>query len=152
MILAGDPVCSGDWSVRIISLLFKIACLLYYMEPSLMHKGKRMVPIRYQVVGEEDYAFGVEIDSNGKYVVQSGTYTTQPPRTGQLTELQEAELLQAIQSLGIPREHAMPEGALAFEAKIIIGEKGKSVTYPFWEGALEKDVKLNKLVRLLERL
>ena len=111
-----------------------------------------MVPIRYQVVGEEDYAFVVEIDSSGKYVIQSGTYTTQPPRSGQLTELQEGEIIQAIQALGIPSEHAMPEAPMAFEARIIIGEKGKSVTYPFWEGALEKDVKLNKLVRLLERL
>ena len=111
-----------------------------------------MVPIRYQVVGEEDYAFVVEIDSDGKFVIQSGTYTTQPPRSGQLTELQEREILEAIQALGIPSEHAMPEGAMAFEAKIIIGETNKAVTYPFWEGALENDVKLNKLVRLLERL
>jgi hypothetical protein len=152
MIRAEHPTRGDDWSLRIISLLFKIARLLYNMGPSSKHKGKRMIPIRYQVVGEEDYAFGVEIDDSGKYVVQSGTYTTQPPRTGQLTKLQEDELLQAIQSLGIPREHAMPEGAMAFQAEIIIGDKAKSVTYLFWEGALEKDVKLNKLVRLLERL
>ena len=55
-----------------------------------------MVPIKYQVVGEEDYAFVVEIGSTGKYVVQSGTYTSQPPRSGQLTRLQEDELLEAI--------------------------------------------------------
>ena len=111
-----------------------------------------MVPIKYQVVGEEDYAFVVEIEGSGKYTVQSGTYTSQPPRSGQLTSEQENGLLEAIQELGIPSEHAMPEGAVAFEAKMIIGEKGKSVTYPFWEGALEEDVKLNKLVRLLEML
>ena len=111
-----------------------------------------MHSIKYQVVGEEDYAFIVEIDSTGKYVVQSGTYTTQPPRSGQLTSLQENELLEAIKALGIPSEHAMPEGAVAFEARLIIGEEGKSVTYPFWEGALEEDAKLNKLVRLLEML
>jgi hypothetical protein len=39
-----------------------------------------MVPIKYQVVGEEDYTFVVEIGSTGEYVVQSGTYTSQPPR------------------------------------------------------------------------
>ena len=109
-----------------------------------------MVPIKYQIVGEEDYAFDVEIDGDGKYVVQDGTYTTEPPRSGQLSSTQEDEILNAIKELGIPLEHDMPEGATAFQAKMIIGEKGKSVTYPFWEGALEEDAKLNKLVRLLE--
>ena len=111
-----------------------------------------MVPIKYQIVGEEDYAFDVEIDGGGKYVVQDGTYTTEPPRSGQLSSTQENEILAAIKELGIPLEHDMPEGATAFQAKMIIGEKGKSVTYPFWEGALEEDAKLNKLVRLLELL
>ena len=46
----------------------------------------------------------------------------------------------------------MPEGAAAFEARLIIGEEGEAVTYKFWEGALEEDVKLNRLVRLLEML
>ena len=46
----------------------------------------------------------------------------------------------------------MPERAVAFEARLIIGEEAKAVTYPFWEGALEEDAKLNKLVRLLEVL
>ena len=50
-----------------------------------------MVPIKYQVVGEEDYAFDVKISSDGKYEVNSGTYTSQPPRTGMLSEAQEAE-------------------------------------------------------------
>ena len=111
-----------------------------------------MVPIKYQVVGEEDYAFVVEIGSTGEYVVQSGAYTSQPPRSGLLTRQQEDELLDAIQALGIPGEHPMPEGAAAFEARLIIGEEGKAVTYKFWEGALEEDVKLNRLVRLLEMI
>jgi hypothetical protein len=112
-----------------------------------------MVPIKYQVVGEEDYAFVVEIDATGAYVVHSGTYTSQPPRSGSLTSTQEEALLAAIEALGIPGEHPMPEGAAAaFEAKLIVGEQGKAVTYPFWEGALEEDAKLNTLVRLLERL
>ena len=46
----------------------------------------------------------------------------------------------------------MPEGAAAFEARLIIGEEGKAVTYKFWEGAFEEDVKLNRLVQLLEML
>jgi hypothetical protein len=110
-----------------------------------------MVPVKFQVVGEEDYAFAVEIDSAGDYVVNSGTYTTQPPRKGKLTEEQENELLAAIEGLGIPSAHPMPEGAEAFEARLTIGE-GEAVTYPFWEGALAEDEKLKNLVRLLEML
>ena len=111
-----------------------------------------MVPIKYQVVGEEDYAFEVEIRSTGEYIVNSGTYTSHPPRKGHLTSEQEKQLLAAIQVLGIPIEHPMPEGGKAFEAQLSIGEEGKAVTYPFWEGALEEDASLKKLVRLLEML
>jgi hypothetical protein len=111
-----------------------------------------MVPVKFQVVGEEDYAFAVEIDSAGEYVVNSGTYTTQPPRKGKLTDEQENELLAAIEELGIPSAHPMPEGAGAFEAQLTIGEGGEAVTYPFWEGALAEDEKLKNLVRLLEML
>lgn len=111
-----------------------------------------MQPIKYQVVGEEDYAFEVKISSTGEYEVNSGTYTSQPPRTGRLTEEQEVELLAAIKALGIPREHPMPEGGVAFEAHLSIGEEGEVVTYSFWEGALEDDARLKHLVRLLEML
>jgi hypothetical protein len=111
-----------------------------------------MVPLSYQVVGEEDYAFGVQINATGNFVINSGTYTSQAPRTGQLTRQQELELLRAIDALGIPAAHPMPEGGEAFEARLVIGEPGKEVTYPFWEGALEEDPPLNKVVRLLERL
>lgn len=111
-----------------------------------------MIPIKYQVVGEEDYAFEIEIGSTGEYTVNSGTYTSHPPRKGQLTSEQEKQLLTAIQVLGIPHEHPMPEGGKAFEAQLIIGEEGKAVTYSFWEGALEEDAKLKNLVRLLEML
>ena len=80
-----------------------------------------MVPIKFQVVGEEDYAFDVEISSSGDYMVNSGTYTSQPPRSGTLTKEQEDELLAAIKSLGIPGEHPMPKGVEAFEARLIAG-------------------------------
>ena len=112
-----------------------------------------MQPIKYQVVGEEDYAFVIVINSNGAYSVSSGTYTSDPPRSGKLTSEQEKILVEAIHQLGIPDEHPMPEGAAdAFKAKLVIGEGGEAVTYPFWEGALEEDSKLLRLVRLLEML
>jgi len=111
-----------------------------------------MVPIKFQVVGEEDYAFAVEISSAGEYLVNSGTYTSQPPRTGTLTREQEEGLLAAIKALGIPAEHPKPAGVEAFEARLTVGEGGEAVTYPFWEGALEEDAALKTLVRLLEML
>jgi len=111
-----------------------------------------MIRINYQVVGEEDYAFEVEIGNTGDYVVNSGTYTTQPPRKGTLTEEQEVNLLAAIKAMGIPKDHPMPQGANAFEAHLTIGENDEAVTYAFWEGALEEDSRLNDLVRLLEKI
>jgi hypothetical protein len=69
-----------------------------------------------------------------------------------LTNEQEVELLAAIKALGIPEEHPVPRGGNAFEAHLTFGEDDESVTYAFWEGALEDDHKLNKLVRLLEML
>lgn len=111
-----------------------------------------MVPIKYQVVGEEEYAFRLEIDSDGRFSVDTGTYTTQKPRSGNLTPQQTSELMNAVQNLGVPRAHPMPPGGKAFESKLVIGEGSNAVAYPFWEGALEEDSKLRNLVRLLEVL
>jgi hypothetical protein len=111
-----------------------------------------MHSIKYQVVGEEDYAFEVKISSTGEYEVNSGTYTTQPPRKGRLTEAQEVDLLAAIEALGIPKQHPVPPGGNAFEAHLTIGDDAEAVSYSFWEGALEQDTRLNELVRLLEKL
>jgi hypothetical protein len=111
-----------------------------------------MVPINYQVTGEEDYALKIVIRDSGEYVVESGTYTSQSPRKGQLTAEQELQLIEAIKTLGLPREHPVPAGATAFEAQLTVGATGEEVNYLFWEGALEEDEKLNTLIRLLERL
>ncbi|MEJ2406065.1 MAG: hypothetical protein P8171_17540 [Candidatus Thiodiazotropha sp.] len=112
--------------------------------------GVDMVPIKYQVVGEEEYAFRLEIDDRGDFVVDTGTYTTQKPRSGSLTSQQKSDLMAAIKTLGIPTEHPMPAGVEAFASKLVIGEGGDALVYPFWEGALEEDDKLRNLVRLLE--
>ena len=109
--------------------------------------------IHYQVVGEEDYAFDITINSNGEFYISSGTYTSDRPRSGKLTPAQKQTLLVAIDELGIPEEHPMPEGAAdAFKAELVIGEDSNAQAYSFWEGALEDDSKLLKLVRLLEEL
>lgn len=111
-----------------------------------------MVPITYEVVGEEDYALKISVGGDGEFVVESGSYTSHEPRKGQLTEMQESQLLDAIKALGLPREHPMPEGATAFEARLTVGAPGEEANYAFWEGALEEDVELNALIRMLERL
>lgn len=111
-----------------------------------------MHSIKYQVVGEEDYAFQVKISRTGEYEVNSGTYTSHPPRKGTLTKEQKAELLAAIKTLDTPKAHPMPKGGSAFEAHLTIGEEADAMSYTFWEGALEEDAKLKDLVRLLEML
>lgn len=111
-----------------------------------------MVPIKYQVVGEEEYAFRLEINDLGEFVIDTGTYTTQKRRSGSLTAQQRSDLVAAIKNLGIPGEHPMPAGAEAFQSKLEIGEEGDTLVYPFWEGALEEDPKLRALIRMLEVL
>lgn len=111
-----------------------------------------MVPITYQVVGEEDYALKISVGEAGDFVVESETYTSQEPRKGELSEAQSQALVEAIEALGMPREHPLPEGATAFEAQLTVGAPGHEANYVFWEGALEDDAPLNHLIRLLERL
>ncbi|MCU7924756.1 MAG: hypothetical protein KZQ88_18890 [Candidatus Thiodiazotropha sp. (ex Dulcina madagascariensis)] len=111
-----------------------------------------MIPIKYQVTGEEEYSFCLEIDRSGNFTVHTGTYTTQKPRAGKLTSHQEAELMSRIERLGVLEEHPMPVGGSAFQAELVMGEGGSQVVYSFWEGALEEDQRLKSLVRLLEVL
>ncbi len=112
-----------------------------------------MKHIHYQVVGEEDYAFDITINSNDEFNISGGTYTSDRPRSGKLTPEQKQTLLAAVVELGTPEEHPMPEGAAdAFKAVLVIGEESNTEAYQFWEGALEEDSKLLKLVRLLEAL
>lgn len=111
-----------------------------------------MTPITYAVVGEEEYATRIAIDGDGSYHIDTGTYTTQAPRTGRLDEIQQQRLLDALRTLGTPRAHPLPEGATAFEAQLTVGHPGQETHYAFWEGALETDIPLNDLIRLLEKI
>lgn len=112
-----------------------------------------MTPIDYQIVGEEDYALHIHIDTDGHYSVESGTYATEPPRAGVLDADRQRQLLDALRALGIPREHAAPEGAAdAFEARLTVGAPGAEAVYEFWAGALEEDAELNRFIRLLETI
>jgi hypothetical protein len=109
-----------------------------------------MIPINYQVTGEEEYSFRIDIDAKGNYTVHTGTYTTQKPRTGKLTEQQALALQDALASLSSFPEHPQPDPGQAFQAKLVVGEGEQQIVYRFWEGALERDTKLASLVRQLE--
>ncbi len=112
-----------------------------------------MTPLHYQVVGEEDYAFDISIDTHGQYHISGGTYTSDRPRSGQLTQGQKQALEKAIDALDLPDEHQAPEDAAdAFRAQLILGEGRSATVYPFWQGALQEDLKLQNLVRLLEMI
>jgi hypothetical protein len=112
-----------------------------------------MKAIHYEVTGEEEYSFDITIDKQGEFHIRSGTYASDRPRSGQLTPDQEQAMLAALDELGVPADHPMPKGSSeAFQAQLVIGEGEDAHTYPFWEGALEEDSKLLKLVRLLETL
>ncbi|MEN8174230.1 MAG: hypothetical protein ABFS23_00615 [Pseudomonadota bacterium] len=109
--------------------------------------------LHYLVVGEEDYAFDISIDTHGEYHISGGTYTSDRPRSGKLTRDQEQALENAIEALGTPEEHQAPDDAAdAFRAKLILGEGKSAMIYPFWQGALQEDSKLLELVRLLEMI
>ena len=111
-----------------------------------------MVPVRFQVVGEEDYAFDVQIDAGGEYRVSGGTYTSQAPRSGRLSAEQEQALRAALEALGELPDYPLPEAAHGFEACLTVGTGEQARSGRFWEGAIEQDARLRRLVRLLETL
>lgn len=127
-------------------------CVLRHGTEFQQLKVAHMIPVRFMVVGEEDYAVDVDIRENGEFRLSGGTYTSQPPRSGRLTEAQEAELLAAIEAITAPGEQPKPAEADAFEATLTVGAQGEAKTYRFWEGALEQNASLKRLVRLLETL
>jgi hypothetical protein len=109
-----------------------------------------MIPINYQVTGEEEYSFHIEIDEDGDYTVHTGTYATQKPRSGKLTPHQVSDLENAVASLGTLSMQPPHGEGRAFQAKLVVGKGEQQVVFRFWEGALEEDQKLASLVRQLE--
>jgi hypothetical protein len=110
------------------------------------------LPLRYRVVGQDDYMLEIDVGADGCFVVNSGDYTSHEPRRGTLTPSQEARLTGLLDQLGDPREHPAPEGASGFMAFLTLGEGGQTRVYRFWEGALAEDPGLEAVVRALEVL
>jgi hypothetical protein len=109
-----------------------------------------MVPLSFRVVGQDDYMLEIHVDRDGGYAVNSGTYTSETPRRGILTQGQEAELAKALASLGAPGDRAAPSGAEGFMAELTVGDGDDARVYRFWEGALDEDPHLRAVVRQLE--
>lgn len=112
-----------------------------------------MHAIHFEVVGEEDYAFVIDINSEGEYHISGGTYTSEKPQSGKLTAEQEADISAAVDVLGTPQDHSPPDDAAdAFRCRLTINKESDPLIYPFWEGALQEDSRLLSLVRLLEKI
>jgi hypothetical protein len=112
-----------------------------------------MQPIRYEVVGQDDFMLEIRIRADGSYQVNAGDYTSHAPRKGVLDRERAASIEAALASLGEPREHRAPEGAEGFMAVLVVGEPtARPRVYRFWEGALDEEPDLRALVRQLELL
>jgi hypothetical protein len=110
------------------------------------------LPLRYRVVGQDDYMLEIDVGADGCFVVDSGDYTSHEPRRGALTPGQGARLTGLLDRLGEPRDHPAPEGAEGFVAILTLGDGGQTRVFHFWEGALAEDPGLEAVVRALEVL
>ena len=110
------------------------------------------LPLRYRVVGQDDYMLEIDVGTDGCFVVNSGDHTSHEPRLGTLTPSQGAKLNGLLHRLGGPRDHPAPEGASGFMAVLTLGEGGQTRVFRFWEGALAEDPGLEAVVRALEVL
>lgn len=109
-----------------------------------------MPRIHYRVIGQDDYMLMIDVAADGSFVIESGDYTSHPPRKGALDAEQQTRLEAAIAALGDSRDHPAPEGAPGFLAELTVGDGPRVAHYRFWEGALEGEPDLRQLVRELE--
>jgi hypothetical protein len=107
-------------------------------------------PIRFRVVGQDDYMLTIEVAPDGGYRIDSGDYTSHAPRTGSLTPAQRKRLSGLVAALGGPCDHPAPDGVEGFAAELVVGEGPTEQHYRFWEGALGAEPNLAALVRALE--
>jgi hypothetical protein len=108
------------------------------------------LPLSFRVVGEDDYMLEITVDAAGGFRVNSGDHTSHEPRTGVLTPPQMSELMELLSALGNPYEHPGPPGASGFMATLSLGEPTQVRSWRFWEGALEQEGDLARVVRALE--
>ena len=108
------------------------------------------LPLSFRVVGEDDYMLEISVDTAGAFRVNSGDHTSHEPRAGVLTPPQMSELMDLLAALGEPRDLPAPPGANGFMATLALGDPGHAQSWRFWEGALEEDGDLARVVRALE--
>ena len=108
------------------------------------------LPLSFRVVGEDDYMLEISVDTAGAFRVNSGDHTSHEPRAGVLTPAQMSELMDLLTDLGEPRDLPAPPGANGFMATLALGDPSHARSWRFWEGALEEDGDLARVVRALE--
>lgn len=108
--------------------------------------------IRFRVVGQDDYMLSIDLNEDGAFVIDYGDYTSHKPKRGTVDDKHAEAIREAVEQLGEPRAHAAPEGAAGFVAELTLGGGPSVRQYKFWEGALEADPDLKRLVRALEVL
>jgi hypothetical protein len=117
-----------------------------------MSKPITLPRIQYRVVGQDDYMLNIDVAEDGAFIIDAGDYTSHKPVQGNLTREQAATLAELVNRLGEPREHPAPAGTTGFKAELTIGDGPSVRHYRFWEGAMDTDPDLSRLVRALEVL
>ncbi len=108
--------------------------------------------IRFCVVGQDDYMLNIDLNEDGSFVIDYGDYTSHKPKRGTVDEEHAEHIRAAVEQLGEPRALAAPEGAAGFVAELTLGGGPSVRHYRFWEGVLEGEPDLKRLVRALEVL
>lgn len=115
-------------------------------------QNQRLPRIHYRVVGQDDYMLDINVSEDGGFVIDAGDFTSHKPTHGNLDPEHAKRLNAALAQLGEPREHSAPADAVGFVAELTLGNGPTVRHYRFWEGALDDDPDLKRLVRVLETL
>jgi hypothetical protein len=110
----------------------------------------RMPSVHYQVVGQDDYMLIIRLEPDGRFVVDSGDYTSHKPRRGQLDPRRQAAIADLVDQLGPVIDDTAPDGTSGFIAELTIDRGADERRYRFWEGALAARPDIEAVVRALE--
>ena len=86
-----------------------------------------MGPLRLRQLGQYDAAFEAEIDADGAYRVEGGSYVTQGVREGRLSRADYARLGALAEAVGREPEAEVPAGAEGFGSTLTVG--GRTVRW-----------------------
>ena len=73
--------------------------------------------------GEYDADFEAEVDADGLWRTEGGSYVTRGVREGRLAPASHARLLALAEAVDWDAEHAVPEGARGFTSALTLGRR-----------------------------